>query len=322
MREIAVTDSYGRQVKVPSPPKRIVSINNNVTEMICALGEIDRIAGVSDSDDFPPSVKGKEKVGPPFTPSVERILELKPDVVFAYGPSGGPALKRELADKIEAMGIPLVYIDAYKPESFSSDVRTLGRILNREEEAERYIALVDKYRKLVEERVGKLKPEERVRVYLEGRTGDYVTYGQKSGGHQRIVMAGGANIAGNEPIPYPRVNAEWVLRQNPQVILKEVMSKRVPIGYGVTETEALKEMREAMMKRAGWDQLDAVKNGRVYLISTDLSASPRDVITLCYMAKWFYPKLFEDIDPSSIHREILEKFHGLQYRGLWVYPEA
>jgi len=52
-----------------------------------------------------------------------------------------------------------------------------------------------------------------------------------------------------------------------------------------------------------------------------LSGSPRDVVLLCYYAKWLYPRLFADLDPAAVHREIMEKFYKLEYKGIWVYPE-
>jgi len=320
-KKITITDSYGRQVEVPSPPGKIISLNSNVTEMLYVLSMGDKIIALSDDQRFPPQAKEKQTVGPTFTPNVEKIVAQRPDLVFAYGPSGGPALKKELAEQIEAAGIPLVYLDLYKPRSFASDLRTLGKIVGREAEAEKYVAFVEKYFRLIEERLQKVKPEERVKVYLEGRTGDYVTYAQGSGGDERIALAGGVNIAANEPGRYPKVSAEWVLAQNPQVVIKEVLHTNIPMGYGITEPGKLEEMRKNIMKRPGWEGLDAVKKGRVYLISTELSGSPRDVVLLCYYAKWFYPQLFADLDPAAVHREILEKFYKLEYKGIWVYPE-
>lgn len=321
VQKITITDSYGRQVEVPSAPSRIVSLNSNVTEMLHALGAGDRIIAVSDDQQFPPKVKEKETVGPAFTPSAEKIIALRPDVVFAYGPSGGPALKEEIAEQIEAAGIPLVFLDLYKPQTFSSDVRTLAKIVGQEKKAEEYLAVVDKYRRLLDERLQKVKPEERVRVYLEGRTGDYVTYSKGSGGDERVTLAGGMNVAANEPGKYPRVSPEWVLKKNPQVLIKEILKDKAPMGYDVTDTKKLEEIRTAIMKRPGWDELEAVKQGRVYLISTELSGSPRDIVLLCYYAKWFYPELFADLEPQAVCRELLTKFYGLEPKGVWVYPE-
>lgn len=311
--KITITDSLGRQVEVPCPPQRIVSVNSDVSEVICALGAQDKIVGVADTADFPPLIKDKAKVGQAFTPSVEKILELKPDIVFGYG----KFLKSELAQKIEAAGIPLVYLDCYKVKTMAQDIRTLGKILGREREAEEYIALFEKSLKQVTERVKDLKPEEKVPVYLEGYT-DYSTNGPGSGGAEMLELVGGKNIAANEPIPYPTVSAEWVVSRNPEVIIKAA-SSRVKHGYGAPE-EGMKKMREQIISRPGWQQIRAVKEDRVYVISSEIYTGPRAAVGIAYFAKWLYPKLFTGLNPEAIHKEFLRRFHGLELKGAWVYP--
>ena len=79
--------------------------------------------------------------------------------------------------------------------------------------------------------------------------------------------------------------------------------------------------RDDIMSRPGWDQLDAVENGEVYMITNGIAwCGVRKHVGVFYMAKWFYPDLFLDIDPEEFHREWLEEFEGIEYRGLWVYP--
>jgi len=310
---ITITDSMGREVKVLSPLKRVVVVNSDVGELICALGAADKVVGVADTTDFPPVLKEKSKVGHAFEPSVERIIELKPDVVFGYG----RFLKEKLQKQIESAGIPVVYLDCYKVKTMTSDIKTLGTILGKEKEAEEYVAFFNKYLKMIEDRVEKVKPEERPLVYLEGYS-DYKTVSKGSGGDQLLEKAGGKNIAADEPVPFPEVSPEWVVSKNPQVVIKAV-SSRVPSGYGETG-EAMKKKRDEIMSRPGWEAIDAVKNGRVYVLSSDIYTSPRTPVGIIYFAKWLYPELFADLDPGAIHREFLKKFHGLELKGSWVYP--
>ncbi len=310
---ITITDSLGRTVAVPCPPQRIVSVNSDVSEMICALGAADKIVGVADTAEFPPLLKDKAKVGQAFTPSVEKILELKPDVVFGYG----KFLKSELSQKIEAAGVPLVYLDCYKVSTLSQDIKTLGTILGKEKEAGEYVALFEKYLKQVTERTKGLKPEEKTPVYLEGYT-DYSSNAAGSGGAEMIDLAGGRNIAATENVPYPTVSPEWVVGKNPQVIIKAASSKVVS-GYGASG-EGMKKLREQIMSRPGWQQIKAVKDGRVYVISSEIYTGPRAPVGVSYFAKWLYPQFFTDLDPEAVHREFLSRFHGLEAKGAWVYP--
>jgi iron complex transport system substrate-binding protein len=73
------------------------------------------------------------------------------------------------------------------------------------------------------------------------------------------------------------------------------------------------------MNRSGMEVIDAVKNGRVYIISTD-AASIHPSIFNSYVAKWLYPELFQDLDPVSIHKEWLNEFLGVEFKGVYAYP--
>jgi iron complex transport system substrate-binding protein len=312
--KVTITDSLDRLVEVSCPPQRIVSVNSDVSEVICALGAADKIVGVADTADFPPRLKDKAKVGQAFTPSVEKILELKPDVVFGYG----KFLKSELAQQIEAAGIPLVYLDCYKLGTMSKDVKTLGTILGREKEAGEYVALFEKYLKQVTDRTKDLKPEEKAMVYLEGYT-DYSSNAAGSGGAEMLDLAGGKNIAAAEAVSFPKVSPEWVVGMDPRVIIKAAGSHNVASGYGSSDEE-MKKLREQIMSRTGWQQIKAVKDGRVYVISSEIYTGPRAPVGVAYFAKWLYPQLFADLDPGAMHKEFLSRFHGLEAKGAWVYP--
>lgn len=313
-KRISIKDSHGRTVRVPSPPKRIVSVNSDVTELVYALGMQDRVVGVSDTADFPPPVKDKPKVGRSFTPSVERILALKPDVVFGYG----GFLKPEILAQLERSGVPVVLLDGYKIKTMARDIRTLGLILDRQKEAEAYVAYFEKYQKMFEERTKNIPLAKRPRVYMEGYT-DYSGSGPGSGAGQMLDSVGVQNIAEDLRVPYPKVNPEWVVAQDPQVIIK-ACGTAIPSGYGEGADAMVKKQRE-MMRRPGWDRITAVRQGKVYLLSSEIYTGPRAIVGMAYFAKWVYPDAFKDVNPEAIHQEMLQKFHGIEVKGAYVYPE-
>lgn len=80
------------------------------------------------------------------------------------------------------------------------------------------------------------------------------------------------------------------------------------------------------MSRAGWEMTTAVQNGQVFLWSDSISTKPSFFVGVTYLAKLFYPELFEDLDPQAIHQEYLTRFQGLAYdldeHGIFVYPEV
>jgi iron complex transport system substrate-binding protein len=64
---------------------------------------------------------------------------------------------------------------------------------------------------------------------------------------------------------------------------------------------------------------NAVTEGKVYVIKNTVLVTRRP-IGLLYLAKWFHPSLFEDIDPAAIHNQMIQKFFGADLQGVFVYP--
>ena len=73
----------------------------------------------------------------------------------------------------------------------------------------------------------------------------------------------------------------------------------------------MKEFREEVMSRTGWENIVAVKTENVYLLGWQIQLGPSAIVSVAYMAKWFHPELFEDMDPSAIHQEYLTEFQEL-----------
>ncbi|MBE3586461.1 MAG: ABC transporter substrate-binding protein [Thermoanaerobacter sp.] len=316
-KRITIKDSMGRTVRVPCPPQRIVEVNGDVAELICAFGDAGKIVGASsytlEDKMLRPKLKKAKDVGKSFTPSVEKIISLKPDIVFGYG----NFLKPEVVAQLQRAGIPVVFLDCYKLKTMAQDIRTLGTILNRRKEAEAYIAYIEKYRKLFAERTNKIPLNKRPVVYLEQYT-DYTLSGPGSGGAELLDGIGARNIGAGLRAPYPKISSEWLVARNPQVIIK-ACSTSVPSGYG-ENADAMKKKRTEMMRRPGWNKITAVRQGKVYMLSSEIFTGPRAIVGMAYMAKWLYPQLFRDVNPEAIHKEMLKKFLGIELKGAYVYP--
>jgi iron complex transport system substrate-binding protein len=106
------------------------------------------------------------------------------------------------------------------------------------------------------------------------------------------------------------VDSEWVLKENPDVIVKSLAPSSGSAGWNSTE-EAAGILQKYIEGRPGWSNLDAVKNNRIYLISTEIAWGPDAIVGDAYYAKWLNPTL--DIDPEKIYKEYLEQFMGLEY---------
>jgi len=297
---------------------RVVLLNGDAAEIICALGAEGKVVGVSHEilkcPELALKLSGKPSVGRWNSPNLELIASLKPDAVIAY--SRWPDSRLE--EGLNPLGIRVMRINCYKLDKLTGDIKRLGEMFGEREKAEEMIQFIGAKLKLVREGVKRIPPKERVKVYVESYS-DYVSVARGSGGAQLCEAAGGMNIAADQPVPYPRLSPEWVLRENPQVIVKAVSRGRVKVGYGVDDAAPLRDLWREITSRPGWDEIDAVKNGRVYLISADIWTGPRAFVGVCYLAKWFYPKRFDDLEPRKIHEEYLKRFLGVKLKGIFVY---
>ncbi len=317
-------------VTIYKPVKHIIVLHSNGAEILRTLNSSDKIIGISkhtaDCSDFFPQISRLPMVGSMSSPDIERIISLNPDVVIAYG-SHFTRWSEELENKLHGTDITLIRLDCYKPETMIDDVRKLGYIIERENGAEEFAGWYLGYLDVIDGRVKDLREDEKPRVYIEGYE-DYKTYGTGSGADQLIEMAGGGNIAAGISGSYPKVDPEWVVVQNPEIIIKVVgTSTGALCGYGTDDPEEMCALREEIMNRPELADMEAVRTGRVYLIcASGTWTNPKYLIGLSYLAGWFHPGLFEDMDPEAIHQEYLSEFQGLGYNlsehGVFVYSEG
>ena len=320
-KELTIVDSAERTVTVKKPIITIVFLSHTSTEAIKSVGAEDRVVGVEqsvvDKKVFFPELSNLPVVKSGSTPDYEQILDLKPDIVVAYGFSTS-----KYADKLEPH-ITVVGLNFYKPKTMTEEVRKLGYLLGKNDEADEFIDFYEGYVDEINVRIEELSEDDKLRVYLEGGS-DYTSVGEGSGGNDLCIMAGGINIAAELPGAYPKIDPEWVIEQNPPIMVKTVNHHNVVSGYEVDDLAEIEIRRDAFMNRPGWMHIAAVENGRVYMISDSVYTKPAFFVGIAYMAKWFYPELFEDLDPKEIHQQYLTEFQGLEYdldeHGVFGYP--
>lgn len=315
-QNVTIVDGAGRNVTLTVPVNRIVSINDGLTEMLCALGVRDKIVGRDASSNMPASVLSIPVVGEnSYLPNVELILELKPDVIFADSmlPYNTVAMSQ-----LEAAGIPIFISDPVDPEptkhsnltvvDFSCNLLSkLATIVGGQDKADEYISYVQYYNNLVKQRLANLTQDQRPKVMLEWYApyNTFVTPG--------IDQAGGINIAENQTVYAPVLSPEFVVEQNPAVIIRMSSSS----DHNVTDFIA---ERDAIMSRPELAGVDAIKNGRVYICDWDIRGGISSVVGYLYWAKWCQPALFADIDPNAVHAELYQKFFGTTVQGVFAYP--
>ena len=171
---------------------------------------------------------------------------------------------------------------------------------------------------IIKDRVEELNDEQKPRVYWEDYK-DYLTVGPPHSNHKVIIDCGGINIFDDLGKSWAYIDPEAVIERNPQITVRYISASSVPCGYDETDTGPMEEVRDSIMNRPGWDHIDAVTDEKVYIISTD-TKSIHPCVCHSYVAKWFHPDLFEDVDPVAIHREWMERFLGVEYQGVYAYP--
>lgn len=269
-----VTDQTGRRVNVPERPARLVSLAPSVTEILYALGAGDALVGDTDYCDYPPEARQKPHVGALLNPSLEKIVALKPDLVL-----GTPeANRREVADQLERLGVPLYGLTAHSLEETLRSIDDLGRIVGREAQAEQLLRGLRARIAAVERRVH-AAPQPRVLFVVWYRP--LVTAGPKSFIADVIRRAGGSSIADELEGDWPRPNLEFVLGRDPEVIL-------------FPRSDSFAPSLEAFERLSGWKELSAVKQHRLYFISDGINhPSPRLVDALEEVARILHPPASE-----------------------------
>jgi iron complex transport system substrate-binding protein len=315
---VAFTDALGRQVEIPAPVRRIVTINGDAAEILCALGAEEQVVGVSThiaaNGELLSGLRTKAVVGTSMSPSIEKIIELQPDLVITYE----MWMTREaFEDKLAPLGIPVARMYCYRLDHLSREIRLIGKLVGRPEAAEAYIRYFENTLQQVQGRLQGLGSK--VRVYNEGY-GPYKTVSDGSGPDKILARAGVRNIAAGQPVPWPEITAEWVVEQDPELIVKVASPAYIKTGYGIRNARAIDDFLAELTHRPAWQQIRAVRQGRVHILSSELWIGPRAPLGILYIAKWAYPGRFKEIDPQAVHRQWLMKWHGKELKGIYVYP--
>lgn len=308
-KPVTIVDSTGNTFSLPGTADRIIVTNSDSAEVLIALGATDLIVGVPNNVKNNPNLAGyfddTPSIGEWTSPNMESIIELKPDVVIAYAYA-----KPKNMDSFNQAGIPVLLLDCYKMDNITSDIRKLGVLTGRQDRAEEYAGFMEPQITLVTQRTANLSDDEKPSVFWESNMYKLSTVINGSGGDTLIRMAGGRNIASD--LPSGSISNEWVVQQNPDIIIK--------VGLNYATAANMTETRSAIMSRTGMPMVKAVKDGKVYVISSTLTFGPKGFIGLLYVAKIIHPDLFSDVDPAKIMEQYDQQFVPGSKNGNFVVP--
>ncbi len=236
-------DAAGGIVKIPSAPRRIISLAPSVTEILFALGLDREIVGISDADDYPPDkVQTKARIGGILL-NLERIVSLKPDLVI-----GVDSLQRDQLAKVKTLRLPVLAVDAASINETIAQIRLLGRVTGHDQEGDDLAASVERRAQVV-------RPGLRRTVYIEVWNEPVLVAGGGTLIHDLVRRAGGKNVFGDQK-GYTQVPLENALVRNPQVIF------------------LLYPGRESLLARPGWRALPAARDGLIFELPASLVSRP------------------------------------------------
>ncbi len=233
--EITLHDDRQIALSFAVPPSRIVSLLPSMTESVCALGGCARLVGVDSYSNWPAEVLALPKLGSLDDAQVERIVALRPDVVLA-------APSTRIIRRLESLGVKVMVLDSQSHADVKRALDLLARLLGTPEQAPRCWAAIERDLQRAAARVpAALRGQ---RVYFEVAAAPYAASASSFIG-ETLARLGMDNVVPATLGPFPKLNPEYVVRAQPDVVM--------------AEQRAVAEMA----RRPGWSQLRALKAGRI-----------------------------------------------------------
>lgn len=320
-QRITVQDDSNRTITLTLPIERVALLDSGLGTVLSALGVLDRVVGNHQAlqNKLFSAIAQVPMIATYAEINYEALAETTPQLVLSATSHHGYVSE---SDHLDEFGIQFVALDLRTPSRMRNDVRILGQIFQREAQAQKIIDFYDTYQGLIDKRLAAVPERERPTVYLEMHAGAFHTGSPQSQFYQQVELAGGINIAreleDNVLADDTEVSAEWVIEKNPDYIVREVSA----LGFTTQDISPIKAMYDEIKARPGFGNITAVQKGHIFLIGNDIHSRPGYIVGVCYLAKVFYPDLFQDLDPQAVHREWFAIAHpGSALAGVWTYSE-
>ncbi|TDP71193.1 ABC transporter substrate-binding protein [Roseateles toxinivorans] len=240
--DVVIKDDVGQTTRWAAPPQRIVSLLPSLTETVCELGACARLIGVDRYSNHPASVNALPKLGGLDDTNVEMIVALKPDVVLV-------APSSRVTERLQGLGLKVVTLEA---KSYADVQRVLGKVGE-------LLAVPDAPRLWRQIEAGVAAAAQAMPpaakgtlVYYEVASGPYAA-GETSFMGETLIKLGARNIIPASLGPFPKINPEFVVRANPQLIM---MGQRDAGG---------------IYQRPGWDRIAAIRDKKVCIFTREQS---------------------------------------------------
>lgn len=241
---IEVTDDRGRTVTLAAPPQRVVSLLPSLSETVCELGQCHRLVGVDRYSNYPATLQKLPQLGGGLDPNIEAVVAMRPDLVLI-------SISSRAAERLEALGLKVVVLEPKTHADVQRVLRKVAQALGQP------VAEADKVWRHIDAAVSAAAqslpaPAKATRVYFEVNRAPYGA-GASSFIGETLTRLGVQNILGPELGPFPKLNPEFVVRANPDLIMVGARN-----FTGMTD-------------RPGWKGMRALRDNRLCVFSLDES---------------------------------------------------
>ena len=237
---ISVTDDSGIAVSFNKSPERVISLLPSLTESVCALGKCSTLIGIDRFSNWPRSIENLPKLGGMSDINIERIIQLKPDVVLLEKAS--PVIAR-----LNGLGIKTFAFDIKSMGDEERALQKLDSILGTSESARVWNQIQQQITRANKQLLSR---DKKISVYFEVNSAPFAA-GRNSFIGDILTRLGLVNIIPESLGPFPKINPEFVIQSNPEIIL--------------LSTSTLVDIQN----RPGWKSIPAVAKNRVCIFTAD-----------------------------------------------------
>jgi iron complex transport system substrate-binding protein len=273
---VTLTDAQGASVTIVRQPQRIVSLAPTVTEILFALGLGDRVVAVTDQCNCPPQASKLPRVGGWFTPSLEKTLAAKPDLVVAS--RGNP---QQFLAALRRSGVPLFAVDPRTLSDIYTEIQHIAQLTGAQQAAARLIGGMRERLAAVAGALRDVPAPKRPTAFIFLQTSPIWTAGSGTFQDDAIRAAGARNIAASKR-GFSPFGVESLLAADPDFLLLSTMA-------GDPD-----RMKREVLANPVYRRLSAARKGRMILLEADeiMRPGPRLVNAVEAMARAFYPTRF------------------------------
>ena len=348
---ITLTDLADRTVTIQGPIKSIVMADPDAFNAYAAVAGptfLNKLVGITSAlkannpdiysayEKKYPEISNISEVGDveQSTFSTEKVIQLKPDVLILPLWSQTMNLAPDIG-VLEKAGINVVFVDFYLNQydgvSYEKSIAILGKLLGNEDRAEQINSFYDAQIKAVNDTLEKInKPMPNVYIEFPGNGPDQFGFTMAHLGMSLpIDFARAHNIAIGSCESWGTISPEYFFKSDPDVVVFCMVPGLLPdsggsaFGFGAHPSDADKKKIVAdYLNRTGWSSVKAVKNGNVDFYYSGLGYSLDNYVVLQYMAKWFYPTEFANLDPEKNMQTFYSRFMPIPLDGTWYFSSG